>query len=110
MITFNAAPFGGGILASGARAGATYAYRPASAGLVDWVARVERACAEHGVSLRTAALRFSTRSSLVDSTVVGISSVQRLRELEELAATEVPDGLWDAIDACGPAPSTEEDA
>ncbi|WP_022899925.1 aldo/keto reductase [Humibacter albus] len=109
MTTFNAAPFGGGILATGARSGATYAYRPASTTLVDWVAGVERACSELGVSLRAAALHFSMRSPLVDSTVVGISSAQRLRELEELTATEIPDRLWASIDACGPAPSTDED-
>jgi len=109
MIVFNAAPFGGGILASGARAGATYGYRPASGDLISWVESAERVCSDHGVSLPAATLHFSMRSTLVDSTVVGVSSPQRLRELDELSRARIPDGLWSALDDLGPAPSAWEE-
>jgi len=109
MTVFNAAPFGGGILASGARPGATYGYRPASDNLISWVKSAERVCFDHGVSLPAAALHFSTRSPLVDSTVVGVSSQQRLQELDELSRARIPDELWSALAELGPAPSAWEE-
>lgn len=106
---FNAAPFGGGLLARGARAGATYAYRPSPPELLDWVVRAELVCARHGVELPTAALHFSLCSPLIDSTVVGISRVERIDELERLRRAAVPDELWAELDALGAAPSTNID-
>lgn len=110
MTVFNAAPFGAGILATGAREGASYAYRPATPDLQEWVSRLERVCASFGVSLPAVALHFSLRSALVDSTVVGVSSPRRLAELDDLVAVPVPDDLWDELDALGPAPSTVDDS
>lgn len=110
MTVFNAAPFGGGILVTGARDDATYAYRPAAPELRDWVHRVERVCAAYGVPLPAVALAFSLRSPLVDATVVGAGSPERLRRLEALRATPVPEAIWDEIDALGPAPSPIDDA
>jgi D-threo-aldose 1-dehydrogenase len=105
MGVFNAAPFGAGILATGARAGATYGYRPASDKLIAWAEEAEAVCARFGVSLQAVALHFSLRSPLVDSTVVGVSSQQRLAELAALRDVVVPPEVWDAIDALGPADS-----
>ncbi|KAA9108541.1 aldo/keto reductase [Microbacterium rhizomatis] len=109
MTTFNAAPFGAGILASGVRPGATYGYRPASAELVAWATRAEGVCVAHGVTLRAAALHFSLRSPLVDSTVVGVSSAGRLADLEALRTIAIPAELWTDLDALGPAPSPISD-
>lgn len=105
MGVFNAAPFGAGILSRGAAPGATYGYRPAPPELIAWVARAEQVCRGFDVTLPAAALHFSLRSPLVDSTVVGISSPARLRDLSALAALELPEDLWGALDALGPAPS-----
>lgn len=110
MTVFNAAPFGSGILATGARDGAIYDYRPATPELRGWVERVERVCAAHGVSLPAVALHFSLRSELVDSTIVGVVSPGRRAQLDELAATPVPDDLWSELDALGPAPSPVDDS
>lgn len=110
MTVFNAAPFGAGILAPGARAGAMYAYRPAPPALQEWVARLERVCAAHGVPLAAVALDFSVRSPLVDSTIVGISSARRLAQLDELAATTIPAEVWAELEALGPAPSPVDDS
>lgn len=110
MTVFNAAPFGAGILATGAREGASYAYRPATPDLQVWVSQLERVCASFGVSLPAVALHFSRRSALVDSTVVGVSSIPRLAQLDDLVAVPVPDDLWDELDALGPAPSTVDDS
>lgn len=109
MGVFNAAPFGGGLLARGSASGATYAYGETTAELRAWVARAEEVCARHGVDLPTAALRFSLRSPLVHTTVVGVSSTARIDELELARTADVPDGLWSDLDALGAAPSTVDD-
>ncbi|MFB7892726.1 aldo/keto reductase [Microbacterium sp. NPDC056044] len=110
MTVFNAAPFGAGILATGTREGAMYGYRPATPELQEWVSRLERVAAAFGVSLPAVALHFSLRSPLVDSTVVGISSSQRLAQLDELVATPIPDEVWTELEALGPAPSPVDDS
>ncbi|WP_159621818.1 aldo/keto reductase [Ruania rhizosphaerae] len=109
MGVFNAAPFGGSLLARGSASGGTYAYRPAPPELVARVRQLEQICASHGIDLATAALQFSLRSPLVDSTVVGISRPERIADLERRRAVQVPDELWDAIDDLGVPPSVVED-
>lgn len=109
MGVFNAAPFGGGLLARGSASGATYAYGDTTPELRAWVGRAEQVCARHGIDLPTVALQFSLRSPLVHSTVVGVSSTSRLDELELARTAEVPAALWDELDELGPAPSTIRD-
>jgi len=112
MGVFNAAPFGAGILAKGSASRPSYGYTDASPELMAWISRAEQVCADHGVPLAAAALHFSLRSELVDSTIVGISSTRRLEQLRELRDTAVPDALWADLDALGAAPSPlpEQDA
>lgn len=109
MGVFNAAPFGGGLLARGAASGATYAYSEASPELLGWVAQVEKLCSAHGTDLRTAALHFSLRSPLIDSTIVGISSAGRIDQLERMRHSEVPPSFWEDLDGLGTPPSTITD-
>jgi D-threo-aldose 1-dehydrogenase len=110
MAVFNAAPFGSGLLVKGPHAGAQYAYRPATEELLAWTERLQLLCAEHGTSMAAAALHYSLLSPLVDSTVVGVSSPHRREQLDELVQAEVPDGLWDAVEGLGPAPSPVDDS
>lgn len=109
MGVFNAAPFGGGLLARGSASGATYAYTESPPELLEWVARVEQLCSRHAVNLPTAALHFSLRSPLVDSTIVGISSEKRIDQLERMRQTEVPPSFWAELDALGTPPSNITD-
>jgi D-threo-aldose 1-dehydrogenase len=109
MGVFNAAPFGGGLLARGSASGATYAYGETTPELRGWVGRVEDVCLRYGLDLPTVALRFSLRSPLVHSTVVGVSSTARIEELERARTAEVPEELWGELDELGPAPSTITD-
>lgn len=109
MGVFNAAPFGGGLLARGSASGARYAYKESPAELLDWVHRAELVCERHGVDLATVALHFSLRSPLIDSTVVGISSSARLDELKATLSTVVPEQLWHDIGLLGAAPTTIND-
>lgn len=109
MGVFNAAPFGGGLLARGSASGATYAYGETTPALRAWVARVEEVCTRYGVDLPTVALQFSLRSPLVHSTVVGVSSRTRIVELERARTAEVAEELWSELDELGAAPSTIRD-
>lgn len=106
MTVFNAAPFGGGTLANGT---ASYGYRSMPADFAAHVERVRALAAEHGVDLAAAALRFSTRHPLVDATVVGISSMQRLEALPALLEAEVPDAFFEAVEALGAPPASGND-
>ncbi|MCP2636170.1 aldo/keto reductase [Microbacterium sp. HD4P20] len=110
MTVFNAAPFGSGILATGSREGAIYDYRPATPELVAWVQQLEKVCTAHRVSLPAVALHYSLRSPLVDSTVVGVASPGRREQLDELAAAEIPDAVWQELDDLGPAPTPVDDS
>ena len=109
MGVFNAAPFGGGLLARGSASGATYAYADSPPELLEWVARVEKLCGGHGIDLPTAALHFSLRSPLVNSTIVGISSTERIDQLERMRQTEIPPSFWEDLDALGTPPSNIND-
>lgn len=106
---FNAAPFGGGLLARGSASGAGYAYRASPVALLDWVRKAEAVCARHGVELATAALQFSLRSPLVDSTVVGVSHPARIQALAGALTVALPDELWHDLTALGAAPTTIDD-
>ncbi|WP_207454433.1 aldo/keto reductase [Desertivibrio insolitus] len=102
MGVLNAAPFGGGILAKGPSVLDRYAYGMGSPEQLDAARRMERACLARDVPLAAAALQFSTRDALVDSTIVGVSNPRRLQELERYASIEVPDDLWDELERLTP--------
>ena len=106
----NAAPYGGGILSRGTAAVPRYAYGLGGKVTVEAARAMEAACARYDVPLGAAALQFSLRSDLVDSTVVGMSSPERVAATEVLAATEVPEALWDELEALLPDASEWLDA
>lgn len=106
MTVFNAAPFGGGTLANGQ---STYGYRDMPGDFAAHVQRVRDLAEEMGVDLAAAAVQFSTRNPLVDTTVVGISSQERLDQLAVLVQTEVPDEFFDELDRLGPPPPSAND-
>ena len=90
----NAAPFGGGILATGASRRVTHAYAEASPELLDSVRRMEAICAAAGVPLAAAALEFSMREPRVTSTIVGVTRPERIAQTERLATWPIPDDIW----------------
>lgn len=106
MTVFNAAPFGGGTLANGA---GTYGYQQMPVDFAAHLDRVRALAAEWSVDLAAAALQFSVRSPLVDTTVVGVSSLERLAALPSLIDAVVPDAFFDAIEQLGPPPASGND-
>lgn len=109
MTVFNAAPFGAGILAGDNFRGRTYGYSEPSAEFLAHVDRFRALCAEWGIEPATAALHFSLREPRIHTTVVGVNSLERLRELEAHEDAVIADEFWHALDALGtpPAPPTD---
>jgi D-threo-aldose 1-dehydrogenase len=92
-----AAPFDSGILATGAVAGATYNYQPATPGILDRVASIERICRDHAVPLAAAALQFPLRQKAIANVVTGMRTPQEVAQNLALMRTDIPDALWDAL-------------
>ncbi|MEV0824806.1 aldo/keto reductase [Nonomuraea rubra] len=109
MTVFNAAPFGGGILSGSPRHASRYGYRPISPEFGRHVERVRELCDRWEIALPAAALHFSLREPRVHSTVVGISSVERLEALDALVDAVIPDGFWDGLRALGAPPPSPVD-
>ncbi len=90
-------PFNTGILATGAREGARFDYTEAPPDVLARVARMEAACARHGVPLRAAALQFPLRHPAVCSVIPGCRSVWELEENLEALRHPIPGALWEEL-------------
>lgn len=110
MAIFNAAVFGGGILAAPRSGRDTYAYRPASPAVRHAVGAMADLCDEYDVELGVVALQASLREPLIDCTLVGMSRPERIAWTLDAASQRIPDELWPRIDALRPAPAEWIDA
>jgi D-threo-aldose 1-dehydrogenase len=90
----NVAPYGGGMLVRGPDVVPNYCYRPASEATLDRVRNMRWACEAREVPLVAAALQFSLRDSRVASTIVGMSSPERVDQTVRLAEWPIDDDLW----------------
>lgn len=93
----NAAPYGGGMLVRGPDRVPNYCYQPASESTLERVRAMQRACDNGGVPLAAAALQFSLRNSLIASTIVGMSSPDRIEQTIQLAEWPIDDDLWQEL-------------
>jgi D-threo-aldose 1-dehydrogenase len=98
----NAAPYGGGMLSKGPGVQPKYAYGSRDDRIRQAAEAMEAACRRYGVPLAAAALQFSLRSELIDSTIVGVSSPVRITETLELASVVIPDELWPELERLTP--------
>lgn len=110
LAIFNAAVFGGGILASPRGGRTTYAYRPATPELLGSVSTMADLCDEFGIELGVAALQASLREPLVDCTLVGMSRPERVAWTLAAAAVPIPEEFWERIDGLRPTPEHWVDA
>ena len=94
----NAAPYGGGMLSKGPGVQEKYGYGVRDPRVREAAEAMEAACARHGVPLAAAALQFSLRSAIVDSTIVGVSAPERIDQTLELAAVAIPEELCDELE------------
>lgn len=95
----NAAPYGGGMLAKGPDAQPKYRYELADEQTVARARAMDEICCAHDVPLPAAALQFSLRDPRIASTIVGISTPERVPETLTLAEHPIPDVLWDELRA-----------
>jgi D-threo-aldose 1-dehydrogenase len=100
----NAAPYGGGMLAKGPERQTMYAYGERDGTIAGAAAAMRAAAGRAGVPLASAALQFSLRAAFIDSTVVGVSSPQRVGETLDLAGVPIPEALWAELETLVPAP------
>ncbi|HEX3197516.1 MAG TPA: aldo/keto reductase [Propionibacteriaceae bacterium] len=98
----NAAPYGGGMLSKGPSVQQNYAYGARDDRIRTAAEAMEAACRRYDVPLAAAALQFSMRSELIDSTVVGVSSPERIDQTLELAAVTIADELWSELEQATP--------
>lgn len=93
--------FNSGILATGPKPGAHFDYAPASDVILEKARVLQSQCERSGVALPQAALQFAMREPLVASTLIGVSSSQRLRTNVQLANTPPVHSLWQDLRAAG---------
>jgi D-threo-aldose 1-dehydrogenase len=110
MAVFNAAVYGGGILATPHSGTTKYAYREASPALLEAVRDMTAVCASYGTDLATAALQHSLREEHVDCTLVGMSRPERVSTTLAAASQPLPDELWTELEALRPGPEHWLDA
>jgi len=87
-------PYNSGILAVGARAGATFNYRAAAPEMMDKAARIGEVCARHGVPLKAAALQFILAHPAIVSVIPGARSIQEVEDNLRMVEHPIPAALW----------------
>lgn len=95
------APFNSGVLASGARDGARYNYRPLDPDTRRRVERLRSACDAHGVSLLAAALQFPLTHPGVASVLPGPRTPEQLHAIVQGFGEFVPAALWGELAEAG---------
>ncbi len=76
---------------------AHYNYGPAPKEVLDRARQLAACCAEYGVELPTAALKFSLRHPAVRTVVVGASGPAQIEQNMARMAQEVPEELWEEL-------------
>jgi D-threo-aldose 1-dehydrogenase len=95
----NAAPYGGGILSRGPEESPNYRYRPADEPTLDRVRAIRSILERESIPLAAAALQFSLRDDRITSTIVGISSPDRVSQTTALAGWPISAEVWREVEA-----------
>ena len=69
-------------------------HRPGDAEILRQARRIGAVCANHGVPLKAAALRFGLGHLAVAATLIGTSTPQQVEENVQMASAPVPAALW----------------
>jgi D-threo-aldose 1-dehydrogenase len=92
--------FNSGVLARASEQ-AWYDYAPATATVLARARRIEQVCADHGVALRAAAMRFPLTHPAVTMIVVGMATPAEVDENVAAMHAAIPDELWSALADAG---------
>jgi D-threo-aldose 1-dehydrogenase len=95
------APFASGILATGPRPGASFAYQDADAGMLEKTRSIEAVCRRHDVPLGAAALQFPFGHPSVAAVIPGPNTPDQARQNAAWMACEIPPALWSELKAEG---------
>ncbi|TXL73943.1 aldo/keto reductase [Vineibacter terrae] len=87
-------PFNSGILAGGAKPGATYDYAAAPPAIAERAQRIEAVCARHRVPLAAAALQFPLAHPAVCSVIPGALSIAEVQQNTRHMQQPIPPDLW----------------
>jgi D-threo-aldose 1-dehydrogenase len=87
-------PYNSGILATGARPGATYNYVDALPEVLKRVAAIEAVCERHQVPLQAAALQFPMAHPAVTAIIPGARSVAEVEQNCRLFSLPIPNDFW----------------
>lgn len=90
--------FNSGILATGAKPGATFDYAPASPEVLTQVQELETRAATLGISLATAALHYAAKHPLTSSLLLGTGKKPSLKRNLDALASELPLGAEQLFD------------
>ncbi len=90
----NGAPFGSGILATGAVPGAKYNYDDAPEDIMELVRKIEAVCKRHNTPLIAASLQFVFGHHLVASVIPGAYNADQVRSNIEHMKHDIPADLW----------------
>jgi D-threo-aldose 1-dehydrogenase len=96
-----AAPFNSGILATGARPGATFFYVEADVEIMARTRRIDVVCARHGVAIAAAALQFPLAHPAVASVVTGMRSASEAKTNLAHCLAPIPRAFWDELKNLG---------
>ncbi len=88
------AVFASGILASGAREGASYNYAPPEQAVIEKVQRIEAVCNRYAVPMTAAALQFPLGHATVAAVIPGADSPEQVRHNIASMAVDIPSELW----------------
>ena len=93
--------YNSGILAKGARPGATYNYREAPPEIAAKAASLEAVAARHQVELRAAASQFVFAHPAITCIIPGTRQPERVQENFDLLTQEIPASFWAELRAEG---------
>ena len=102
IAVLNAAPYGSGMLSRGPDSYPRYAYQQAPAHLIERTEKIREICNRYGVPLAAAALQFShARSTNCGHHRWDEPAGTRGESTIEFASIDIPDAVWEEIDALG---------
>jgi D-threo-aldose 1-dehydrogenase len=90
-------PFNSGILATGARPGATYNYVDASPAMIEKVKAIEAVCEQYHVPLPAAALQFPMAHPAVAAIIPGARSATEVEQNVRLFGHFIPNDFWEEL-------------
>ncbi|MGH1549816.1 aldo/keto reductase [Leifsonia poae] len=83
---------------------AHFDYGSAPAEVIERAQRIADVCRAHGVSLPAAAVQYPLRHPAVVSVVTGMRTAAHVRSTLERYRADIPEALWEELDAAGLAP------